>query len=136
MELGYHGGFTLIQPYSGEEGIGFGMGGGRISGDQLAGQIRWANAPRRRSDGVMLFQAYGVITTEEHVPILFILQGRLLGGQFSLTWQEQHLLTVWFEAEDERYRWLNTTLCLAEGRQDIETLRFTFHVYTCQSNHF
>ncbi|HEY7349300.1 MAG TPA: DUF3237 family protein [Ktedonobacterales bacterium] len=134
MELGYQGGFTLIQPYASEEGTGFGTGEGIASGDQLAGRIRWVNHPQRRSDGVMLPNAHGVITTGDGAPILFTLQGRTMGTQTTLSWQGQHLLTALFEAEDERYRWLNTTLCIAEGRQNPETMRFQLHIYTCLSD--
>ena len=134
MELGYQGGFTLIQPYASEEGTGFGTGEGMASGDQLAGRIRWVNHPVRRSDGVMLPNVHGVITTGEGVPILFTMQGRTMSTQTTQGRQGQHLLTALFEAEDERYRWLNTTLCIAEGWQNPETLRFQFHVYTCLSD--
>ena len=37
MELGYQGGFTLIQPYASEEGTGFGVGEGMVSGTSLPG---------------------------------------------------------------------------------------------------
>lgn len=131
MELGYQGCFTLIQPYASEEGTGFGTGEGLASGDQLAGRIRWVNHLQRRSDGSMLPNAHGMITTWDGVPILFTLQGRTMGVPTALGRQDQHLLTALFEAEDERYRWLNTTLCLAEGWQNPETLRFHFHVYAC-----
>ena len=133
VELEYRGGFTLVQPYNSEEGSGFGMGEGIASGDQLAGRIRWVNHPQRRSDGVMLLDAHGVITTEEGVLILFTMRGRMMGMPSTLGRSDQHLLTVLFEAEDEPYRWLNTTLCLAEGWQNPETLRFQFHLYTCRS---
>ena len=133
MELGYQGGFTLIQPYASEEGAGFGAGEGMASGDRLAGRIRWVNHPQRRSDGVMLPNVHGVITTAEGAPILFTLRGRTIGAQTALGRQSQQVLSALFEAEDERYRWLNTTLCIAEGRQNLETLRFQFHIYACFS---
>jgi hypothetical protein len=134
MELGYQGGFTLIQPYASEEGTGFGTGEGMVSGDQLAGRIRWVNHPQRRSDGAMLADAHGVITTDEGVPVLFTLRGRTVAGQTSPNWQSQQLLSAFFEAEDERYGWLNTALCIAEGRLNPETLRLQLRVYACISD--
>lgn len=134
MELGYQGGFTLIQPYASEEGTGFGVGEGVVSGDQLAGHIRWVNHPQRRGDGTMLADAHGVITTGEGVPILFTLRGRVAGGQNGQIRQRQHLLSAFFEAEDERYQWLNTALCIAEGQLNPETFRLQLRVYTCISD--
>lgn len=134
MELGYQGGFTLIQPYASEEGIGFGVGEGRVSGDQLAGHIRWVNHPKRRSDGAMLADAHGVITTGEGRRILFHLRGRAVAGHIGQVRQRQHLLSAFFEAEDERYCWLNTALCIAEGRLNPETLHLQLRVYACLSD--
>src|SRR5260370_33344574 len=76
MELAYVGAFTLVQPYGGQEGAGFGVGTGLGSGDRLAGEVRWVNHPRRRSDRAMLAEAHGLITTEERVEILFSWRGR------------------------------------------------------------
>ncbi len=134
MELGYQGGFTLLQPYASEEGVGFGVGEGLASGDQFAGRIRWVNHPQRRSDGAMLADAHGVITTGEGVSILFHLRGRAVGGQTGKMQQRQHLLSAFFEAEDERYGWLNMTLCIAEGQFNPETLRLQLRVYACLSD--
>jgi len=134
MELGYQGGFTLIQPYASEEGTGFGVGEGMVSGDQLAGRTRWVNHPQRRSDGTMLADAHGVITTGEGVSILFTLRGRTVAGQAGQTPQRQHLLSAFFEAEDERYYWLNTALCVAEGQLNPETLRLQLRIYACISD--
>lgn len=134
MELGYQGGFTLIQPYASEEGTGFGVGEGLVSGDQLAGRIRWVNHPQRRSDGAMLADAHGVITTGEGIPILFHLRGRAGAGRLDQGRQRQHLLSAFFETEDEHYYWLNTALCIAEGQLNPETLHLQLRVYACISD--
>ena len=131
MELTYQGGFTLVQPYSGEEGAGFGIGEGRVSGAHLAGRVRWANHPRRRSDGTMLADAAGVILTEEGVPILFSLQGLTIPLQVGAGGRRWHLLTTRFEAEAEPYRWMNQTLCIAEGSIHPETLQLQLRIYAC-----
>ena len=76
MDLAFRGGFTLVRPYGGEEGAGYGEG--RRAGDRprLAGSIRWVNHPRRRSDGTMLPDVHGVITTDEGGSVLFAFAGR------------------------------------------------------------
>lgn len=156
MELAYHGAFVLSQPYESLEGAGFGMGAGVVSGDRLAGTVRWVNHPRRRSDGSMLLDAHAVITTEEGCDILCTWQGRAAspgasgqGGTrerptgarmaepgeakrpFGLG---QQVLAALFEAEDARYQWLNQTVCVAEGRLHPETLRLQLRIYACLSD--
>jgi hypothetical protein len=43
----------------------------------------------------------------------------------------KQLLTVTFEAEDERYRWLNTSFCVLEGVIDGERLSMRARIYAC-----
>lgn len=109
-------GYELISPYSGEEGAGYGEGRGTVSG-RIAGNAVWSNYPRRRSDGCMLPNVRGLITTDDGVPILFELHGRTVFGDDPTGRQS---LVGWFEAEDERYRWLNEIVCIAEGRIDVD----------------
>lgn len=122
--------FTLVRPYGGEEGQGYGEGDGTVTGPRIQGSLRWVNHPHRRSDGMMLPDAHGIILTNDHALIMFTLQGRTvfengLGKQ---------LLSVTFEAEDESYRWLNMTLCVLEGIIDGERLRMRARVYACRSD--
>ena len=131
MELTYQGGFTLVQPYGGEEGAGFGIGEGRVSGARLAGRVRWANHPRRRSDGAMLLDAAGLILTEEGVPILFWLQGLTIPLLAGARGPRRQVLTTRFEAEAEPYRWMNHILCVAEGMVQPETLYLQLRIYAC-----
>jgi hypothetical protein len=110
--------FELVRPYGGEEGRGFGQGGGSVRGERLQGKLRWVNHPRRRSDGTMLPDAHGVIRTDDDATVMFHLQGRT----FFENETGKQLLTVLFEAEDERYRWLNQSYCVLEGVVDGEKL--------------
>jgi hypothetical protein len=85
------------------------------------------NHPHRRSDKTMLPDLHGIITTHDGAFVLFSLEGRTIfpdpkGNQ---------LLTTTFEAEDERYRWLNTSFCVLEGVIDLETGQFKTQVYIC-----
>jgi Protein of unknown function (DUF3237) len=106
-------GYDLISPYGSDEGIGYGEGRGRASG-RIAGRCVWSNYPRRRSDGRMLPNVRGLITTDDGASILFELHGRTV---FEDEPGRQHLVG-WLEAADERYRWLNDVVCIAEGRID------------------
>jgi hypothetical protein len=132
MELGYRGPFELVKPYGGEEGSGYGEGGGIVLGDKMAGQVRWVNHPRRRSDGRMLPDAGGIVRTRDGANVMFQMQGRTVfkvdekgdqkGGQ---------LLWILFESADEQYLWLNAALCVIEGMIDPQTGRMKFNVYAC-----
>ena len=135
MELAYQGAFVLSQPYGSLEGAGFGVGAGVVSGDRLAGKVRWVNHPRRRSDGSMLLDAHAVITTEEGCDILCSWQGRAASpGASGQGRQGQQMLAAFFEAEDARYHWLNQIVCIAEGRLHSETLRLQLRIYACLSD--
>ncbi len=116
MQLGYDQiddktDFTLVRPYGGEEGSGFGGGTGAVTGEKLTGTLRWVNHPHRRTDSVMLPDAHGMITTHDGAIVLFSLSGRTIITNGRGT----QLLTMLFEAEDERYRWINNTYCVMEG---------------------
>jgi len=131
MELSYQGAFTLVQPYGGQEGAGFGIGTGVASGEQVSGTVRWAHHPRRRSDGTHLIDAHAVITTEEGCEIVCAWRGRALPGAGGDGFQGVYILAALFEAEDARYQWLNQAVCIAEGRHHPETLRLQLRFYAC-----
>lgn len=126
--------FHLIKPYGGEEGSGYGEGEGSVAGNRINGKVRWVNHPRRRSDGRMLPNAGGLVETEDGVEITFLMQGRTVfktkpdgsrvGG---------HLVWLLFEAADERYQWLNDTVCVAEGKFDASANQIHFRVYACEN---
>ena len=119
--------FVLVQPYGSEEGTGYGEGDGQVSGVQLNGTLRWVNHPHRRSDGSMLPDAHGVILTDDRAMVLFSLQGRTM----FVGAQGQQLLRVLFETEAERYRWLNSALCVLEGQIEASLMRMRARVYVC-----
>lgn len=119
--------FLLIRPYGGEEGKGYGEGDGTVTGTKLNGKLRWVNHPHRRSDGAMLPDVHGVILTDDGATVMFNLQGRTF---FEGKTGKQLLLTN-FEAEDERYLWLNSALCVLEGVIDAERLIMRARVYAC-----
>jgi len=46
----------------------------------MAGQVRWVNHPRRRSDGRMLPDASGIVQTDDGARVMFRMQGRTVFG--------------------------------------------------------
>jgi hypothetical protein len=117
-------GYELVSAYGTDEGLAYGEGHGRSTG-QINGRVVWSNYPRRRSDGRMLPNVRGLIRTDDGAAILFELRGRTI---FEGEQPGRQNLVGWFEAEDERYRWLNDVVCIAEGRIDDDGM--CIRVYT------
>jgi Protein of unknown function (DUF3237) len=111
-------GYTLMLPYGGDEGTGYGEGRGRATG-RVSGDCVWSNYPHRRSDGRMLPNLRGLVSTDDGASLLFELRGRT---HFEDEPGRQNLVG-WFEAVDPRYRWLNDVVCIAEGRIDGSGMR-------------
>ncbi len=104
-------GYDLVIPFGTAEGQAYGEGRGTATG-RVTGTVVWSNYPHRRSDERMLPDVRGLIRTDDGASILFELRGRTVFGDDGLGRQN---LVGWFEAEDERYRWLNDVVCIAEG---------------------
>jgi uncharacterized protein DUF3237 len=122
--------FILTRPFGGEEGSGYGEGEGTIKGERINGTLRWVNHPHRRSDGSMLPDAHGIIKTADGAIVLFVMQGRTVWvGEAG-----RQLLSVTFESQDERYKWLNNTYCVLEGAIDSVALKMRSRVYLCISD--
>ena len=111
-------GYQLVRPY-GEEGIAYGEGRGTATG-RIAGSVVWSNYPHRRSDGRVLPDVRGLITTTDGASIPFELRGRTFFGEDGLGRQN---LVGSFQAEDPRYGWLNDVVCIAEGLIGDEGMR-------------
>ena len=118
-------GYALVSPYGGEEGAAYGEGRGTASG-LIVGSVVWSNYPRRRSDGRMLPDVRGLITTDDGASIVFEFRGRTIFADGEPSGQQN--LVGWFEADDDRYRWLNDLVCIAEGR--IVDERMHLRVYS------
>lgn len=115
MELAHEGVALLVRPYGSEEGLVFGQGGGKVIGERLRGSAHWFNHAHRRSDGVMLPDMQGVITTEDGAVIAFSMQGRTVWVPTREGILGNQMLYVSFESQDERHRWLNNALCVSEA---------------------
>ena len=131
MDLGYMGRFVFVRSQESAGGAGFGTGEGSVRGPRLNGSVRWASHPTRRSDGVMLPAAEGVVTTDDGATVLFTLSGRTVTLQKESGEKGGQLLHVLFEAADERYAWLNHAVCVAEGVVDPGSLRLVLGIHEC-----
>jgi hypothetical protein len=119
--------FVMVRPYGGEEGAAYGEGDATFTGPRLQGSARWVNHPRRRSDGMMMPNAHGLIVTADGAKVLFSFSGRTV---FEAGVGKQ-LLHVTFETEDERYTWMNTSVCVLEGLIDSQTGHMKARIYAC-----
>jgi hypothetical protein len=119
------------RPFGGEEGAGFGSGQGEITGDALRGTLRWANAPRRREDGVWTPNLRGVLRTDDGAEILVSIHGQSVQEETGAGFRRAILARLEFLSEDERYRWLNTTFAVGEGEIDEETEAWWLDVSVC-----
>ena len=122
----YQGKFVVARPYNSQEAEAYGEGDGWVKGERLKGTARWVNHPHCRSDGVWLPNLHGVIQTEDGAGVLFSLRGRT---KFMADGKGNQLLTVIFETEDERYQWLNDSICVLEGI--IEGFAMHAQVFQC-----
>ncbi|HEY7340251.1 MAG TPA: DUF3237 family protein [Ktedonobacterales bacterium] len=115
MQITLNEGQAPVKPYGGEEGPLFVLGSGIIEGKRLRGTVRCVNHARRRSDGVMLPDLHGVITTDNDAAILFHMQGLTSWLQAPGGLKGNLLSWITFETDVEEYRWLNNTPCVVEG---------------------
>ncbi len=120
----YQGKYVVARPYDSQEASAYGEGDGWVKG-RLKGTARWVNHPHCRTDGIWLPNLHGVIQTEEGASILFSLHGRtkFMAGE------GHQLLTALFETENERYQWLNNSICVLEGV--IEEFAMRARVFQC-----
>jgi hypothetical protein len=117
------------RPFGGLEGAGFGSGDGTVSGDVLQGTVRWANAPRRREDGVWTPNLRGVIRTTNDADIHLTVHGQSVQertGPRRAIIARLELLT-----EYDPYRWLNTSFVVGKGEIDEETEEWWIHAFVC-----
>ena len=131
FDLRYTQDFHLVRPYGNESGTGWGVGDGRVSGDRLTGTAQWSNQPDRRGDGAMLPNARGVVVTDEGAEVLFSLAGRTVFAERLGEEVGRQLLLVLLESDDERYAWLNNTVCVGDGLVNAETMTMHLAVFEC-----
>ena len=117
-------GYVLLSSYDSQEGAAYGEGRGSASG-RIQGSVVWSNYPRRRSDGRMLPDVRGLVTTRDGASLVFELRGRTI---FEGDEPGRQNLVGWFETDHPDYVWLNDVVCIAEGLiAEDGTMRL--HVY-------
>jgi hypothetical protein len=84
---------------------------GRCEG-RLAGRLRGANHPHRRTDLTYLPDFQGVIETDDGADVMFDYRGY---GRAQPEGARQVVGSATHVAGDERYRWLNDVVCPLAG---------------------
>ncbi len=79
---------------------------------RLAGRLRGANHPRRRTDGTFCPDFQGVIETGDGAAVLFDWRGY---GRSYPAGRRQIVLAATHLCDDARYRWLNDVVCAGTG---------------------
>lgn len=122
--------FVFVKPYGTDEGSGYGEGEGTVTGEKIRGAVRFVNHSHVNSGGSFQPNVDGIIKTEDGALIHLKLRGRTVevGGM------GQPLLSAIFESGDDRYKWLNNTFCVVEGKIDFHKFVIFFRVYSCISD--
>lgn len=84
---------------------------GRAEG-RLAGRLRGANHPMRRTDHTFVPDFQGVLETDDGATVYFDMRGY---GRAHPPGRREVVVSVTHLADDERYRWLNDTVCVGTG---------------------
>ena len=82
----------------------------------MSGAFRGANDARRRPDGTYEPDYHGVIETDDGAAILFHLTG------YGLPDDGRAIVSVKHVSGDERYAWLNRTLCVGTAEVSERTI--------------
>ena len=102
---------VTLQASGGSEGQSFLIAEGRVAG-RVNARYRAANFPRRRGDGALVPEFRGVLETDDGATILLSWDGLATltaSGMRRLAGSLTHL------TDDERYAWLNDTVCALTG---------------------
>ncbi len=122
---------ALVAP-EGREGVLIGNGDGTVSGQRIAGTIRWsmysgncayllvkAGIEPPPGQHLCTVNPAGVIKTEDGAEVWFDAKGfGLRGYNPSLPHKWRLTMSLRFETQDARYKWLNTTLAMWQGEFD------------------
>ncbi|HZQ64513.1 MAG TPA: DUF3237 family protein [Gaiellaceae bacterium] len=125
LDLRYEGEYVVVRPYGGLDGAGYAAGRGRATGPRVEGEVRFSNNPRVRGDGVLLADLSGAIASDDGARIVFSSCG--LGRKDQNGRSFTAVLAMRLESDDERYAWVNETLCVAEA--SVVGRHVTMHVH-------
>jgi hypothetical protein len=113
--------------------------GGKVSGERLSGRVLPGGADWQivRPDGVAYLEARYTIETHDgalvYVRNLGYRHGppevlaRLAAGEALDPSLYYMRTTPWFETGDERYAWLNRTICVGSGERHAGAVRIDFY---------
>src|SRR5215210_179753 len=112
VRFSYYGGWgaDLAGPDS-AEGLYYFLAEGHCEG-RISGRFTGVNHPSRRGDGTFLPDFQGVIETDDGAEVLFDYRGY---GKAYPAGRRQIVTSATHVSEDERYRWLNDSLCVGVG---------------------
>lgn len=101
---------------------------GHIEG-HLSARLRGANYPRRRADGTLLPDFRGALDTDDGATILFSWHGYARPGAAD---RKEIVGSITHLTGNERYAWLNNTVCAMAGevrpRKDEDGFEVVFEV--------
>lgn len=112
-----------------EEAVGFGHGDGIVTGE-IVGRVVWANAPRRRQDGVWTPNLRGMIRVQDGSELLVSIHGQSV-DEAAPGRRRAILARVELTTEAAPYRWLNTCFLIGEGEIDEEREDWWLDVFAC-----
>ena len=95
----------------GRQSVHFFIAEGTCDG-RLAGRLRGANHPVRRTDRTFVPDFQGVIETDDGAVVLFDWHGY---GRAYPEGARQIVLSATHLSDDDRYRWLNDVVCVGTG---------------------
>ncbi len=142
-ELRYKSDMDVVVPVEGREGELIGSGEGTVTGEKIRGTVRWsffaancayllvkAGVEPPPGQHLCYTNPGGVIQTEDGAQIWFDAKGYGLRGYDEAQPHKWRLtMALQFNTDDERYRWLNTTLGVWEGRFDEKTGHARYRAY-------
>jgi hypothetical protein len=119
-----------VAPLGEREGQLIGGGTGTVDGAKIKGQVvRWSNFERTLTEGLCALQVPAEIRTDDGAEIKFEALGNALVPDKAQPNKWINAMTLRFQTDDARYRWLNTTLGVWEGEFDLQTGVSTGRVY-------
>ena len=122
-------GFSVVAPFAGKEGQGYGTGTGEATGERLSGSVRWSNYPRMTDDGVLLPDVRGIVMTPEG-PVLFEFRGNSIPANPGDT-TRNIAASVVFRTQAEEHKWLNHAIVVQQGVIDFSTMSINLPTYVC-----
>ncbi|MFI5283716.1 MAG: DUF3237 family protein [Candidatus Dormibacterales bacterium] len=102
---------TELTGPGGKEEFHFFLAKGTCSG-RISGTFRGANHPRRRTDLTFAMDIQGVIETEDGARLMLDYKGYSRAYPVG---RRQIVGAAWHITSDDRYRWLNDTICTLSG---------------------